>query len=179
MHTLSIEIWSDFSCPFCYIAKKNFSDALTSFSGKHDIALEFRAFQLDPDFEKPSTEYSLLEHISKKYGQSHIQTQRMFDDIERKGKESNLEIRFDKVIHANTFLAHKLLKYSQEFGKSQEMVDLLFEAYFRDGMDIGDRNSLEYIAKKVGILASDFSQVFDVNSYESDIIADIHQALEH
>jgi len=178
MKTLLVKIWSDFSCPFCYLAKKNFSDALSVFPGINDIELRFKAFQIDPNFEKPIGAYSLLEHISKKYGQSHEKTQRMFADIEAKARESELEIHFSKVIHVNTFFAHKLLKKSEEMEKSQNMVELLFEGYFRDGLNIGDRKTLENIAEKVGFSAPDVTQAFNSAELEQAVVADIREALE-
>jgi len=177
-HACLVEIWTDFSCPFCYIAKKNFSDALDKFSDKSDIEVRFKSFQIDPGFEKPIGKYSLLEHIAKKYGQSLEQTQHMFDDIAQKAKESGLTIHFDEVIHANTFFAHKLMKYAQEIWTWNEMVTMLFEAYFRDGKDIGERSTLIEVAQMSSISEEICLGIFDSHNYEQEVAHDIRQALD-
>ena len=48
---MKIEIWSDVMCPFCYIGKRRFENALDQLPFKGDIEIEWKAFQLDPGIE--------------------------------------------------------------------------------------------------------------------------------
>ena len=49
---MKIEIWSDYTCPFCYIGKRNLESALEDFVGKDQVEIEFKSYQLDPNAEK-------------------------------------------------------------------------------------------------------------------------------
>src|SRR5258708_36069800 len=43
-----VEIWSDVMCPFCYIGKRKFENALDRFQNKKEIKVEWKSFQLNP-----------------------------------------------------------------------------------------------------------------------------------
>ncbi|HNB92194.1 MAG TPA: DsbA family protein, partial [Saprospiraceae bacterium] len=45
---MKIEIWSDIQCPFCYIGKRHFEQALDQFNHKDNLQIEWKSFQLDP-----------------------------------------------------------------------------------------------------------------------------------
>jgi predicted DsbA family dithiol-disulfide isomerase len=46
---MKVEIWSDVMCPFCYIGKRRFEDALQKTAHKDEIQVEWKSFQLNPD----------------------------------------------------------------------------------------------------------------------------------
>lgn len=43
---MRVDIYSDMVCPFCYIGKKRFEQALENFSGQSDVSVSYRSFQL-------------------------------------------------------------------------------------------------------------------------------------
>ena len=45
---MQVEVWSDVVCPWCYIGKRRLDEALAAFSGRDDVVVVHRAFQLDP-----------------------------------------------------------------------------------------------------------------------------------
>ena len=45
---MRVEIWSDVVCPWCYIGKRRFEQALANFDGRDDVEIVFKPFQLDP-----------------------------------------------------------------------------------------------------------------------------------
>lgn len=47
--TAHIEIWSDIACPWCYIGKRRFAEALESFDDRDRIEVTWRSYQLSPD----------------------------------------------------------------------------------------------------------------------------------
>gem|GEM_PF-5781189 len=171
-----IETRSDLSCPFCYIARHNFLQALHTFSYKNDIDVQDKAFQIDPDFHRPHQSYSLLEHISKKYNQTPQQTKNMFASIESQAQKNGITIHFSKVIHVNTFSAHILIKHAQKFGKTHDIINQLFQVYFCDGKDISDTQTLKDIAKSCDI--SDVEQALTSEKYQTAIMSDMRQALD-
>ena len=70
--------------------------------------------------------------------------------IEREAARDGLVFHYDRAIAANTFNAHRLVKYAAAHGVP-DMLDRLFEAHFRDGLDVGSRGvtcSLEVNGEK-------------------------------
>jgi predicted DsbA family dithiol-disulfide isomerase len=43
---MKVEIWSDVMCPFCYIGKKQFENALSHFEGRNSVKIIWRSFEL-------------------------------------------------------------------------------------------------------------------------------------
>ena len=66
---MKVEIWSDVACPFCYIGKRHFEKALSQFTEKEHIEIEWKSYLLDPEYvydpENPVTE---TEYIAARKG---------------------------------------------------------------------------------------------------------------
>jgi predicted DsbA family dithiol-disulfide isomerase len=45
---MRVEIWSDVVCPWCYIGKRRFEQALAGFAHRDEVEVVWRAFELDP-----------------------------------------------------------------------------------------------------------------------------------
>ena len=43
---MKVEIWSDVACPFCYIGKRHFEKALSQFTEKEHIEIEWKSYLL-------------------------------------------------------------------------------------------------------------------------------------
>ena len=66
---LTVEIWSDVVCPWCYIGKRRFEPALEAFEHRDEVTVMWRSFELDP--EAPRTvEGTAAERLAAKYGMS-------------------------------------------------------------------------------------------------------------
>ncbi len=52
---MKVEIWSDVVCPWCYVGKRQFEDALSRFGHATDVSVEWRSFELDPSSPPTST----------------------------------------------------------------------------------------------------------------------------
>src|SRR5690606_37117801 len=50
-NTMKIEIWSDVMCPFCYIGKRKFEQAMAQFPHKDKVQVVWKSFQLSPDMQ--------------------------------------------------------------------------------------------------------------------------------
>ena len=44
---MKVEIWSDIMCPFCYIGKRRFENALQQFPDKDNIEVVWKSIQLN------------------------------------------------------------------------------------------------------------------------------------
>ena len=60
---MKVEIWSDVMCPFCYLGKHKFENALAQFTDKEYIEVEWKSFQLNPDLVTDPT-ISIHKYLS-------------------------------------------------------------------------------------------------------------------
>lgn len=174
---LKIEIWSDVVCPFCYIGKREFENAMSSFPEKDRIAVEWKSYQLDPDLIT-DTQKSLAEHLSEAKGISIESAKNMSDQIAERAKELGLDYRFDKVIPANTLKAHNLLHVAKKYGKQNDVEESLFHAYFTEGKNVDDTETLLNIGVQSGLDINELKVVIEHLKYSDDVRADIYEAFQ-
>lgn len=172
---MKIEIWSDFSCPFCYIGKNRLEKALESFSHPEDLEVVFRSFELDPGAPR-DTESSIHELLAVKYGLSLEQAKESNQNVAAQAKTEGLTYRFDTIIPTNTFDAHRLMHYASEQGKAREMSERLFRAYFTDSLHIGDRDTLARLAQEIGLNEQEVSNILERNDYAEQVREDEREA---
>ncbi|HEY4809191.1 MAG TPA: DsbA family oxidoreductase [Roseiarcus sp.] len=144
---LTIDIVSDVVCPWCYLGEKRLEQALAEEAGP--IVVRWRPYQLDPTI--PEGGLDRAEYMAKKFGKSG-RLQSVHDNLTRLGAEVGLPFAFDKITRSpNTLDAHRLIRWAASAGVQSRVVDRLFEAYFVEGRDIGDRVVLTEIAAECGL----------------------------
>ncbi|WP_080779188.1 DsbA family oxidoreductase [Chryseobacterium phocaeense] len=172
---MKIEIWSDVMCPFCYIGKHNFEQALEKLPFKNEVEVEWKSFQLDPtlDSEKPQ---STIEYFKEKKGFPAEQASQMINQVAGMGKASGIDFNFEKALIINTFAAHKLLHLAKKHGKSSEMEEALFKAHFMDGKNVGDQEELVALAVSLGIDKNEARHALLSDEFNEGIRQDIQEA---
>ncbi|GGK76381.1 DsbA family protein [Rufibacter glacialis] len=172
---MKVEIWSDVVCPFCYIGKRRFEKALEAFPGKEKVEVIWRSFQLDPDL-KPVPGQSVHEYLGKRKGTTAAEGKQMNDHMTQIAKEVGLHYDFDKAIINNTFDAHRLLHLAKEHQKQDQMKERLFAAYYTQGKDLGDLDTLVQLGQEVGLDGEEIRQALQADTYAQDVQHDIYQA---
>ncbi|KXH84290.1 DsbA family oxidoreductase [Chryseobacterium kwangjuense] len=172
---MKIEIWSDVMCPFCYIGKHNFEQALEKLPFKNEVEVEWKSFQLDPtlDAAKPQ---NTIEYFKEKKGFPAEQASQMISQVAGMGRASGIDFNFDKALIINTFTAHKLLHLAKKHGKSSEMEEALFKAHFIDGKNVGDQEELISLAVSLGIDKDEARQALSSDEFNDGIRQDIQEA---
>ena len=66
---MKVEIWSDVQCPFCYIGKRHFEQAMAQFANAGQIEVEWHSFQLDPDLPKPASQLNIYQYLGVGVGE--------------------------------------------------------------------------------------------------------------
>ena len=138
---MKVEIWSDYQCPFCYIGKRRFENALQQFTHGNQVEVEFKSFELDPNAER-DVKMSQNEMLMKKYNMSAEQVKASNDNLAEQAEAEGLEFHLDKTVLTNTFDAHRLMRYATSKGKGKEMNERLFFAHFTESKHLGDREML-------------------------------------
>lgn len=173
---MKVEIWSDVVCPFCYLGKHIYEEALNEFSEKEFVETIWKSFQLDPTLPKDAPAMSTYEYLSEKKGMPVSQARQMTDQLATRAAESGLEFHFDKAVIANTFDAHRLNHLGQAKGLGSEIEEKLFEAHFTNGENVADKNVLQKIGEAVGIPVAEVEKVVEGSDFSGEVNADIQEA---
>ncbi|MFJ7935038.1 DsbA family protein [Sporosarcina sp. NPDC096371] len=172
---MKIEIWSDYVCPFCYIGKRRFEEALKETGLKESAEVVFKAFELDPN--SPATsDQTMPEVLAQKYGTSVEEAKRMTENVKVQAESVGLHYNFDKMAPANTFNAHRLAKLAEQQGIGAQASERLLQAYFIDAEKIGMEEVLLRIAEEVGISRDRAKQVLDSDEFAAEVNTDIAEA---
>ena len=166
-----VEIWSDVVCPWCYIGKRQFEAALTSFPHRDEVSVEWRSFELDPN-APARRQLSTKEQLAKKYGMTEDQAEAATDRVTGVATEVGLDFRWDDAKSGNTFDAHRLIHLAATHGLGGEAKEALMAAYFTNGVPIGERAALEQVAKEVGLDADEVRVALDDGAFADEVRAD-------
>ena len=172
---MQVEIWSDVMCPFCYIGKHRFEAALKQFDGKKDIEITWKSYQLSPDMVTDTT-ISIHEYLSKHKGIPLDEAKKMNDYVTNMAKQSGLDYHLDKAVVANSFKAHRFSHYAKQEGKQIEAEEALFRAYFTEGKNLDDNQTLMDIGKSIGLDAAHVKSVLESKQFSNEVETDIYEA---
>ena len=172
---MKIEIWSDVVCPFCYIGKRKLEKALDKFPYKNQVEIEWKSFQLNPD-QQTNPQLNTLEHLAQSKGWSMDQTRQITSQVVEMAKAEGLEFDFDKAVVANTKRAHQLIHLAKEFGKQDEMKERLLRAYFSEGRNVDDLDTLIELGQEVGLIADKIKVSLESNELENAVYQDIYDS---
>ncbi|MBN2616882.1 MAG: DsbA family oxidoreductase [Spirochaetales bacterium] len=175
---MKIEIWSDFACPFCYIGEKTLIKALKELNLESNTDIEYKSFQLNPNATtQKGKDINLL--IAEKYGIPYDQAKASNNRIVNIAKQNDLNFDFDNIVPGNTGLAHELHKYSKTLNKDREITDVIFKAYFENGIDISDINQLIKLAVDTGINTEELKDVLSKRIFANEVSQDQNFALQN
>lgn len=174
-NTMKIEIWSDVMCPFCYIGKRKIEKAIHQFNDKQFIEIEWKSFQLSPNMvTDPSI--NVTEYLAKHKGISVAEAQQMNNYVTQMAQKEGLEFNFSKAVVANSFDAHRFSHFAKTKGLQHEAEEALFKAYFTDGKNTADHETLLALAKEIGLNPNEVKAVLNSNQFASQVKEDINEA---
>ncbi|EJM53178.1 DsbA family oxidoreductase [Pseudomonas sp. GM48] len=142
----SVDIWSDYVCPWCWVAKRRFEKALESFPYKDNVQVNVRAYRLAPNHVAEP----MVGALKRKLG-SPAAAVSMMSTVKQYGQASGLDYRFETMLFGDTADAHVLVKAVEDEVLKKNLVEALYEQSTTQGKSLFDRSSLESIAKSVGV----------------------------
>jgi len=172
---MKIELWSDFACPFCYIGKKRFEQALEKFPHKDKVEVILKAYMLNPNAPKVMTQ-SPAEAFARGHRMSVDQAKQRFEMFKTQAKTVGLTYNYDIIKMTNSFDAHRLAKWSNQFGKEYELTGRLMKAYFTDGLNIANVDTLVKLAGEMGLDDKEAQKVLKSKDYQDQVNAEIMEA---
>jgi predicted DsbA family dithiol-disulfide isomerase len=166
-----VEIWSDITCPWCYVGKRRFEAALAAFEHRDGVDVVWRSFELDPGAPL-ERDGDGAAHLARKYGTSRdeaLAMQRRMADV---AAAEGLDFRFDVARGGNTFDAHRVLHLAAEHGVQDAMKERLMRAYLGEGELIGDPAVLERLALEVGLRGDEVRDVLSTDRFGAAVRED-------
>lgn len=172
---MKVDIWSDIMCPFCYIGKRKLETALAQFPDRDKVELVWHSFQLDPTIEYVPGR-NLHEYLAERKGQSLEWSVNVHGQMTKTAAAEGLTYNFEKAVIANSFDAHRLIQLAKTHQLGDAMEERLFKAYFTDGENMGDHDTLVRIGSETGIPATEISDMLKSGAYTAEVKKDIAQA---
>ncbi len=178
---LSVQIWSDVQCPWCYIGKRKFEAALAELAADPEapqVEVVYRSFELAPD-TPVDFEGTPVDYLSQRKGIAPEQARAMIDRVSGIAESVGLDYRYDDIHQTNTVLAHELLHFAKAHGKQLELKERLLRAYFTEGRHIGRADDLAELAAEVGLDHDEAQAALTEHTYLPDVKADMAQAVAY
>ena len=145
---ISIDLFSDPICPWCYIGKRRLEEAL-AIRPDIRVEIEWHGFQLNPMM--PHDGMNRSDYLSLKFGNPD-NARRLYENIAGVGQQAGIAFNFERIaVTPNTINAHRLIRLAGQYGVQNDVVERLFTAYFIDGENIGDIMTLASIGDAAGI----------------------------
>jgi predicted DsbA family dithiol-disulfide isomerase len=175
---ISIDIWSDIACPWCYIGKRNLEKGLEATAGDDDapqVNITFHSFELSPD-TPVDFDGDEIDFLSGHKGMPREQVEQMLSHVTGVAENAGLQYRFDLLQHTNTVKAHELLHFAKANDLQHEMEERLMSAYFTEGKHVGRVDDLVELAVEVGLDADQAREALESSRHLQDVRQDQAQA---
>jgi predicted DsbA family dithiol-disulfide isomerase len=177
MAQLTVDIWSDVVCPWCYIGKRRFEAALAQFEHRDDVTVLWHSFELDPD-APPIAEGRSAERLAAKYGMTVEEAARRQAEITTLAAQDGLTYDLAESRGGNTFDAHRIIHLAAEHGLGNAAMERLMQAYFSEREAIGDPDTLQRLAVEAGLPAEEVREVLEGERYADAVRADERAATQ-
>jgi predicted DsbA family dithiol-disulfide isomerase len=168
---MQVEIWSDVVCPWCYLGKRNFEQALRQFGHRDEVDVVYRSFELDPDAPAGASTPT-VDMLAAKYGMTPQQARAAQEQMEQRAAQAGLTFRLTGLRSGNTRDAHRLLQLARERGVQADLVERLHRAYFTEQDSVFDKAALTRLGTDVGLDPAEVTAVLDSDRFSAEVLAD-------
>lgn len=166
--SVSIDFVSDVVCPWCALGATALEQAIENVAGEVSVELTYKPFELNPGM--PAVGEKAVEHLMRKYG-------RTAEDVVAgkamqiaRGEAIGFTFDLEKRTHFyNTFDAHRLLLWALQEGRQIELKKILLRAYFTDGQNPSNRETLVRLASEAGLDAAAAQEVLASGAFAKEV----------
>lgn len=172
---LSIDVFADPVCPWCWIGKRRLEAALAA-RPDVDATVRWMPFQLDPTI--PPEGLDRAEYLENKFGDDE-KVRAMHEQLAQIGRDEGLALLFADIERApNTLDAHRAIRFAAEEGLVAQgaLIERLFESYFTEGEDISDHDVIERAAEEAGLDSETLRERLDTDEDVEIVREEIERA---
>jgi predicted DsbA family dithiol-disulfide isomerase len=155
--TVEIEVWSDYVCPFCYLAEPTLAQVEQEF--KTAVRINWRAFELRP--EPVPTLDPKGDYLRDVWARA------VYPMAKARGMVLHLP-----PVQPRSRLAHEVAAFAREKGRFNETNDALFRAFFEHGKDIGKTEVLAKIAIDAGLNSDELLEALAQGRCREQVLKD-------
>ena len=167
---MKIDFVSDIACPWCAIGLGALEQALARLERIVQPELSFQPFELNP--QMPPEGEEIVEHLTRKYGITPAEVERNSEAIRLRGESVGFVFGQGKRRRTyNTFDAHRLLHWAGIEGRQRDLKHALLLAYFTDGENVSDSDTILRIASDVGLPSDRARAILGSDEYASEVRA--------
>jgi predicted DsbA family dithiol-disulfide isomerase len=174
---MQIDVWSDFTCPWCALGLARLEVACAAFEHGDELTVVHRSYQLDPRAPaRRATRAS--EAVAAKYGMDERSVRAGHARLTALGAEVGVVFDFERVQLGNTFDAHRLAHAARGTAAEDGVVRGLFRASFAQGRLLSDHAVLRQIAAEAGLPDERAAEVLAGDAYAEAVRADEAEAAD-
>ncbi len=174
---VTIDVWSDIACPWCYVGKRRMETAVERFRAEGgDVTIEYHSFELSPD-TPVDYDGGEADFLATHNGMPREQAVAMLEQMAQLAATEGLQYDFGALQHTNTVLAHQLLHHAKAHGRQVELKERLLKAYFEQGRHVGRVDDLVALAAEVGLDPDEARAALESDRHLQDVRADQQQAV--
>lgn len=176
---ITLTIWSDFACPYCYIGETRLQRAIEELGIKDKVQIDYRAFELDPTAPKEVTT-TTPERFAMKYRLSLPEAEKQIEQISSLGRDLGIDFRYATTRYSNTRDAHRLMKLAEvkyDRATVERLNEILFKAYFTENLVLADHEVLLDKAVEAGMDRKEVEEVLNSDKYDDEVRFDEREAM--
>lgn len=170
---LTIDVWADVLCPWCYVGEKRLSSAIEQSPHADAIELKIHTFQLDPTASMSVV--PTLSFLSRKYGVSEAQARAMEQRLAGQAASEGLRYEVDRPM-CNTFDLLRLVHLGAEYGVAWEYLRAMQSEVFGGNFEAFEHSTLIRLGEQFGIPGEEVRDVLATDRYADAVRADHAEA---
>jgi len=164
---ITVDIWSDFVCPWCWIAKKRFEKGLDAFEHKNQVTIQYHSYRLANGLTPQPFKDALYKKFGGKSG-----ADAMMSHVKSAGELEGLIYNFNSMLFGDTLDAHAIVKLAQQKGVGELLTEKFFKASITEGKSIFDHKGLVELANEVGVPREEANSAFSNISLKQEVLKD-------
>ena len=165
---LTIQLWSDLICPFCWIGERRLEQALASFPHRDRVQIVYRSFRLMPGVQPHPVEAMLAQ----RYGGGAAQVAQMHAQVVQMAAEVGLTYALSGTLTGDTLDGHRLSQFARTQGLQKPLVQRFYRGYFTEHESLFDRDTLLRLAVEAGLERNAAAAILASNDHAADVEAD-------
>ncbi len=165
MPHVPVSVYSDYTCPWCYVGWARFERALVLLPDEVAVDVVWRPFEIHSEVPPEGMPIEDLPYSRKRW-------ERMVEALREAAAREGLEVgNRPKVSNTHRALAAGTYAQAEEPGRFPAFHEALFKGYFAEGHDLGDPAVIRSLAERAGLDVPAMEVALDGGRYEAELAA--------
>ena len=139
---MNVTVYYDYICPFCYLGTKR----ILALSNEFNLTMDWKGIEIHPEFPPQGKKRTRT-----------LKSKSFIETIKEMAKEDNIEIKLPGFV-TNSRSILEASEYAKIKGRFLEFHIGAYEAYFLEGLNIGDIEVVLSIGEKAGLDKSELQE---------------------